>query len=87
MATTDIQMYKEYYHVSMINQCAIVIDAEDMINDPCNVAEKFCAIIGLDLKHMQYSWAKATDDSECESSRAKMFLMLRNSMGLYEGTR
>jgi hypothetical protein len=85
MATTDIQVYEEYYRVSTINQRAIVIDAEDMVNDSHNVAEKFCAIIGLDSKHVQYSWAKATD--ECESSRAKMFSTLRNSMGLYEGTK
>ena len=83
MATTNIQIYEEYYRVSTINQRAIVIDAEDMINDSRNIAEKFCAIIGLDPKHVQYSWAKAID--ECESSRAKMFSTLRNSTGIIRG--
>ncbi|KIM77505.1 hypothetical protein PILCRDRAFT_825279 [Piloderma croceum F 1598] len=72
--------YEEYYCISEIEQRPIVIDAEDMINDSHYVAEKFCAMTGLDPKHVQYSWTEVT---EAPSPIHERFAStLRNSTGI-----
>lgn len=71
--------YEECYRISKIER-PIVIDAEDMINDSHYVTEKFCAMTGLDPKHVQYSWAEATE--ACGPVRAKFMSTLRNSTGI-----
>jgi hypothetical protein len=75
--------YEEYYSISKIEQRPIVIDMEDMINDPHNIAEKLCVIIGLDPKYVQYSWAEKTD--ECSLLTAVFLSMLRKSTGIISG--
>jgi hypothetical protein len=72
--------YEEYYCISEIEQRPIVIDAEDMINDSHYVAEKFCAMTGLDPKHVQYSWAEVTEVSN--PIRERFTSTLRNSTGI-----
>ena len=72
--------YEEYYCISEIEQRPIVIDAEDMINDSHYVAEKFCAMTGLDPRHVQYSWAEVTEASNPIYER--FLSTLRNSTGI-----
>jgi hypothetical protein len=74
------EWYEEYYRISKTEQRPVVIDADDMINDSRNIAEKFCTITGLDPKHVQYSWAEAT--GECKANVARFKSTLRSSTGI-----
>jgi hypothetical protein len=75
--------YQTYYRSSNIAQRPIVIDAEDVINDSHNIAEKFCTMVGLDHKYVQYSWAAAAD--QCDPIHAVFQGTLRNSTGIVRG--
>jgi hypothetical protein len=77
------EWYEVYYRISKTKQRPIVIDADDMINDSRNIAEKLCAITGLDPKHVQYSWGEAT--GECKENIAIFTSTLRNSTGIIRG--